>query len=659
MAQDIQTVAAQWEKVELGKLQQDLDHDALQLEARKNESEERRKALVAKVKTFRGALAEDVRKQLAPMMKLFQTEIDALTKRSRASETAFLRTYQQMVNLSDPAPWLKAAISKDSQLGAVEELKLENQKLRSTISDYRSEFSDLKNQEVTIKNLQDQIDAQRTQQVQMVDTKVAEREAQLRRELAATEKSLQEERLALATKLGTAEQESSTLQQAMDALQSEMYDVRQKFEADLQAKAQEADMVVADLHRANDTIESLKRELELEQQRSAQVQQASSASAAEQDQLGTASRMTMEQDLQLKDHEIAQLLNDLRVARSQQTTIRQSADDQVALMQDQLDEADRRIKELVGDLNKMGDYNELKRELSVFRSIEVGASAGNTTSRGDEDKPLEVLLLEKNRSLESETTHLKVELEKTRSSLVELEAQQMSRGSTLKEQQGMIAQLESELSQLHATQSSDGVPTQNVNEAFLTGTLEEPSNNILPIVTSQRDRFKQRNLELEGEVRHSQTVTKQLRDEIDGLRSDNVKLYEKIKFLQSYPARSNNDNNDVLGRYSDQYEESLSPFQQFNTHERQRKMTNMGVGDRVIYSLGQAILGNKQARYLFLTYALILHLLIFVVLYKYSHVEDCHMNLTERCHQFLAQSAHRDVGHGVHFDSGNLHDTAE
>jgi hypothetical protein len=33
--------------------------------------------------------------------------------------------------------------------------------------------------------------------------------------------------------------------------------------------------------------------------------------------------MTMEQDLQLKDHEIAQLLNDLRVARSQQTTIRQ------------------------------------------------------------------------------------------------------------------------------------------------------------------------------------------------------------------------------------------------------------------------------------------------------------------------------------------------
>jgi hypothetical protein len=39
-------------------LQQDLDHDALQLEARKNESEERRKALVAQVKMFRGDLAE-------------------------------------------------------------------------------------------------------------------------------------------------------------------------------------------------------------------------------------------------------------------------------------------------------------------------------------------------------------------------------------------------------------------------------------------------------------------------------------------------------------------------------------------------------------------------------------------------------------------------
>ena len=45
-------------QIELSKLQQDLDHDALQLEARKNESEERRKALVTQVKAFRGALAE-------------------------------------------------------------------------------------------------------------------------------------------------------------------------------------------------------------------------------------------------------------------------------------------------------------------------------------------------------------------------------------------------------------------------------------------------------------------------------------------------------------------------------------------------------------------------------------------------------------------------
>lgn len=35
--------------------------------------------------------------------------------------------------------------------------------------------------------------------------------------------------------------------------------------------------------------------------------------------------------------------------------------------------------------------------------------------------------------------------------------------------------------------------------------------------------------------RHQQRQTSLLQNEIDTLRSDNVKLYEKIRFLQSYP----------------------------------------------------------------------------------------------------------------------------
>ena len=84
---------------------------------------------------------------------------------------------------------------------------------------------------------------------------------------------------------------------------------------------------------------------------------------------------------------------------------------------------------------------------------------------------------------------------------------------------------------------------------------EPSSDSLLSIVTNQRERFKERNVQLE-EARFcdvtATTVTvinlqecgklsnsnRLLREEADTLRADNVKLYEKVKFLQCYPSNS-------------------------------------------------------------------------------------------------------------------------
>lgn len=118
--------------------------------------------------------------------------------------------------------------------------------------------------------------------------------------------------------------------------------------------------------------------------------------------------------------------------------------------------------------------------------------------------------------------------------------------------------------------------------------------SILPIVTSQRDRFRQRNAELE-EVRPNsswvdvraddhQELRKQfesisdLRTEIKSLQSDNLKLYEKVRYTQSYRDTSASGpsgtsgagmlngimrREDDIGRYKDKYEESMNPFEAF------------------------------------------------------------------------------------------------
>ena len=66
---------------------------------------------------------------------------------------------------------------------------------------------------------------------------------------------------------------------------------------------------------------------------------------------------------------------------------------------------------------------------------------------------------------------------------------------------------------------------------------KQNSDSLLPIISSQRERFRNRNLELESQNAHQQRQITILQNEVDSVRHDNVKLYEKIKFLQSYPSQ--------------------------------------------------------------------------------------------------------------------------
>jgi homeobox protein cut-like len=72
-------------------------------------------------------------------------------------------------------------------------------------------------------------------------------------------------------------------------------------------------------------------------------------------------------------------------------------------------------------------------------------------------------------------------------------------------------------------------------------TSSKPANSdIVPILKSQRDRFKQRSDELESQCRiHVQRI-QQLEMELGGLKQDNVKLYEKMRYLESYRQQGSN-----------------------------------------------------------------------------------------------------------------------
>ena len=187
-------------------------------------------------------------------------------------------------------------------------------------------------------------------------------------------------------------------------------------------------------------------------------------------------------------------------------------------------------------------------------------------------------------------------------------------------------------------------------------------DSLLAIVSSQRERFRQRNQDLEAEnIAHKNRI-QSLQDDLDVLRNDNLKLYEKIKFLQSNYSTSSSSSSAGGGslvalspaghqldsRYASQYEQSLDPFQAFARKERSRKYAAMRPYEKATLALVRFILGSPLSRTFAFFYFIFLHLLVFLVLYRFSVLQDCHQDSREDCAKQFAD-------HMLHVHGGGAH----
>jgi len=173
------------------------------------------------------------------------------------------------------------------------------------------------------------------------------------------------------------------------------------------------------------------------------------------------------------------------------------------------------------------------------------------------------------------------------------------------------------------------------------------SDTILPIVTAQRERFRLRIQELEQTQRMTQHELDLRQSDVDDLRRDNLKLYEKIKFLQSYSAQKS-ASQDVESRYSSQYEENLDPFSTFSRRERSRRYAQLSPFEKVTLSMGQLVLSSKGARTAAFLYTVLLHLLVFAVLYKMAYSEMYRREVSSDCADRYADHMLKIHGEGGH-----------
>ena len=164
----------------------------------------------------------------------------------------------------------------------------------------------------------------------------------------------------------------------------------------------------------------------------------------------------------------------------------------------------------------------------------------------------------------------------------------------------------------------------------------DSSSTLLPIVQAQRERFRLRNEELESSSLEQQHQLGILSAQVHDLQQDNVKLYEKIRFLQSCGGTSRRQGEvmvPVETRYQSEYEQKLDPFQSFSQAEKKRKYGQLSVVEKVILSLVRFMVSNKTARLVVTFYSILLHGLVFAVLYMMAMTESCKHDMAARWHE--------------------------
>lgn len=225
-------------------------------------------------------------------------------------------------------------------------------------------------------------------------------------------------------------------------------------------------------------------------------------------------------------------------------------------------------------IQKWSDYDDVKQELEVLKSIEFSTGDDDETRDIPDDQngaakgkgdTLEQLLLARNKKLSEELTILRVSHQDLQNRLQNLQEELSRTNADLERSQNLNEKLENDLADLqseHTNAFPSGAsvagtyvsryapsvapgrkggrtsPTSSIISGFnprdSPGEPMGGGSGILPMVTAQRDRFKKRNAELEKEVSEGHRTVSQLRQEIVALQKDNLNLYEKTRYVSSY-----------------------------------------------------------------------------------------------------------------------------
>ncbi|NXN46963.1 CUX2 protein, partial [Rhinoptilus africanus] len=364
--------------------QKELNSVASALAARRGESAQSHKHLIELSREFKKNVPEvqEICSHLSPPFSI-SLQVIALSKRSKEAETAFLSVYKQLIEAPDPAPVLEAARSLEDRLQQLQRFEPETTPLKDLSHPWKKHpelVGTKEHREGTSPAAG--LAAVAEPPLSGVDGKALCAETSLQRNEAEKQKGLQEAQVTLAARLGEAEEKIKVLHAALKATQTELLELRCKYDEEAASKADEVAMIMTNLEKANQRAEAAQREVESLREQLAAVNSSlrlaccsPPGAAGDKVNYSMCSGSRLEAALAAKDREILRLLKDVQHLQSSLQELEESSANQIAELEGQLAAKNEAIEKLEEKLQAQADYEEIKTELSILKAMKVASAS--------------------------------------------------------------------------------------------------------------------------------------------------------------------------------------------------------------------------------------------------------------------------------------------
>ncbi|KAM9967852.1 hypothetical protein ACTFIW_009136 [Dictyostelium discoideum] len=756
-----ESILESWKLFNIDKKKNEFGDNVTQIGALKEDCLKSRKVLAKQTQDFKKFTDDEKIKQFGSLLKLYQDEVDKLTKRSKFTETVFLGMYKDLNEISDPVPALSAALAECSKVDQTTKLEIENRKLQMQLTDFKKEFQEIQNQEVTIRRLEDKIKEMNSERSEFISMdKLNLKEQELKQEFQQQLQASKQREQQLQKQNDQLQDELTKISITNNQIQNQLLDIKTKYEDELQSKHSEIEMLTVEFDRVQSKLTTLQREnLSIREE-----------SMVEKNSLTPMVKRVADLELEMlqKETETSKLVDQIQELKTHISTQQDEKSNLSRLYEIEKEKVEK-LDKYIQNNPSPSEVELIKKELLTLKAIvdqdEINKAIidqekdnnqnNSTTNTSGSDK----LLKDKNRQLENECTRLRLLTNTQESELIEKNLAIDELQKVKDEQLLLIQRLEEDLSnggvinglnsngnagslvyqqqqqqqhhlnhhhhhhhnslsssQLQSSNKdimdiSDLLPTNTTNNTTINtsslssssssnnnsplniGTNNNNNNSVntlirssnesfsnspqqvggnivqskddkmLDIVISQRDRFKTKIVELESDKSKLEKQLDSCRQELSSLKTDNIKLYEKIRFLQSYDKNKsgggggiNNANKEIHSKrnnsgfeksydvergldipsssssqgggggpeteekYGKLYEESINPFLSFNKKEKYRRYREMNTAERVILNGSRFFLSNKYSRLFLFIYSVLLHLMVFLTLYRLATI---------------------------------------